>query len=75
MRAGTWEAPRIDASGKITAEGNSRTGLGQENYFGKPKDINYQEVAQALFYGSYLSGVPQWRSTAEAVTAVFLRKQ
>jgi hypothetical protein len=45
-----WQLGRIDASGEIEVEGNARTGLGQEHYFGKAKAINYPEVTLALLY-------------------------
>jgi hypothetical protein len=52
-RAIAWQLPRIKPDGTIDAKGNSRTGLGQERYFGKPKGINYPEVVFALLYYGY----------------------
>jgi hypothetical protein len=49
-RAVSWELTHVLASGEIDVAGNSRTGLGQETYFGKPKDINYGEAVLALSY-------------------------
>jgi hypothetical protein len=49
-RAVEWQQRRIGPDGTIDARGNSRTGLGQERYFGKPKKINYPEVVMALMY-------------------------
>jgi hypothetical protein len=59
-RALQWELGRIQPSGEIDATGNSRTGLGQETYFGKPKEINYGEVELALLY-SGRAGPPAFR--------------
>jgi hypothetical protein len=50
QRAMVWELSRIEPSGEISTSGNSRTGLGQERYFGAAKDVNYPEVTLALLY-------------------------
>jgi hypothetical protein len=45
-----WELAHVAADGAIDVAGNSRTGLGQERYFGKAKAINYPEAILALLY-------------------------
>jgi len=51
LKLGTeWELSRIEDSGRVKAEGNKRTGLKQEKFLGKFKDINYPEVALSLYY-------------------------
>jgi len=51
-----WQKSRITKVGKVLVEGNARTGLGQEKFFGKIKEVNYAEVAMAFFYWAYISG-------------------
>lgn len=53
--AANWLMLRITEEGEILAEGNTRTGLGQETYLGKPKGINYGEVVLALTYYAMIS--------------------
>jgi hypothetical protein len=49
-KAVRWEIGRVKPSGEIDAAGNTRTGLGQEIWQGKPKDVNYSEVTLCLLY-------------------------
>jgi len=56
VRAVRWELERIAPNGKVSVAENTRTGKRQEKFFGKPKDVNYAEVALALFYWSSISG-------------------
>jgi hypothetical protein len=49
-RAVAWELGHVQPSGEIDTSGNSRTGLGQERYFGEAKKVNYPEAVLALFY-------------------------
>ena len=44
-RAVRWALPRVSDAGEIDIAGNSRTGRGQETYFGQAKDVNYGECA------------------------------
>ena len=62
-----WQKGRIDPSGRVIVEGNKRTGLGQEKLFGKPKDVNYPEVALALLIWSRLA---QDQESAELGTKI-----
>ena len=55
-KAMEWQKSRITKTGKVLVEGNARTGLGQERFFGKIKEVNYAEVAMAFFYWAYISG-------------------
>ena len=45
-----WELSRILPSGEVLVAGNSRTGVGKENYMGHPKGVNNVEVVLALTY-------------------------
>ncbi len=46
-----WERTRIHDTGEVEVDGNTRTVVGLESGIsGKPKDVNYSEVAQALCY-------------------------
>lgn len=50
-----WQITRILPSGDIDVSGNTRTGVGKElsPFDGKPKNVNYTEVAMALtLYGT-----------------------
>ena len=48
-RAARWQVTRVLPSGEVDNRGNTRTGVGKEPGFdGKPKEINYGEVVQAL---------------------------
>lgn len=62
-----WLATRVSADGEISVEGNTRTGRGQERFFGQAKQVNYFEVALAFFYWGELSGERQYRVKAEAI--------
>jgi hypothetical protein len=63
-----WQRTRIEASGRVLVDGNTRTGLGQEKLFGKVKDVNYPEVALALFYWARLADSERFEALAESVT-------
>jgi hypothetical protein len=45
-----WEMPRILSTGEVTTEGNSRVKPGGESFFGKEKEVDYQDVIMALLY-------------------------
>jgi hypothetical protein len=49
-RGAEWELTRIKWNGEVNVEGNTRTGSGQEQFMGEPKDVNYPEVILALLY-------------------------
>lgn len=45
-----WQRTRVLPSGEVLIAGNTRTGSGQEQMMGHPKDVNYREVALAFAY-------------------------
>jgi len=46
-----WERSRIKPTGEVEIEGNTRTGVGKEpSKSGVPKQVNYGEVSQTLWY-------------------------
>jgi hypothetical protein len=46
-----WERTRIKPTGEVEVAGNTRTGVGKElSKTGVPKSVNYNEVAQTLWY-------------------------
>ncbi|MBX9655607.1 hypothetical protein K2Y11_18480 [bacterium] len=55
-----WQLTRIKPTGEIIVEGNTRTGVGKELSpdSGKPKDVNYSEVAQTLWYYGAIHNEP-----------------
>lgn len=50
QKAEAWELSKVKPDGSMDVSTNTRTGKGQEIYFGKPKDVNYREVAQMFNY-------------------------
>jgi len=51
-RAAKWMLGRILPSGQVDVTGNTRTGLGQERLYGRPKGVNYNHVFMGLgLYG------------------------
>jgi hypothetical protein len=68
-RGFAWELARISSEGEVRVEGNTRTGLGQEHYFGKPKQVNYPEVIRALALFGALERDSVILDTARRVTA------
>jgi hypothetical protein len=55
-----WEKTRIQPSGEVAVQGNTRTGVGREfSKSGVPKNVNYPEVSQALWYYGALRHDPQ----------------
>lgn len=70
-RAADWEKTRIRPDGYVMVEGNSRTGLGQEEFMGHPKDVNYPEVALALLYASIIMDDSALKTQGEAVINYF----
>lgn len=68
-----WLKPRILPSGEVSAEGNTRTGLGQESFFGKVKEINYGEVAYCLYYWSVIADDAEAGRLADSVMAFALK--
>ena len=75
QRGVEWEKSRIRASGEVIVEGNTRTGLGQETFFGKSKDVNYAEVALALFYWAKIADDPAYERLGNAMIGYALSKR
>lgn len=72
-RGAGWESMRIRADGRVAVEDNTRTGLGQEEFLGKEKEVNYPEVALALYYASGLLKEPALSTQADHVVAYMLK--
>jgi hypothetical protein len=70
-----WERGRIGPTGEVLVEGNARTGLGQEEFLGKPKDVNYGEVALAFFYAAHVLQDPDAQHIGERIVRYVLSKQ
>jgi hypothetical protein len=66
-RAIAWERARVSADGRIEVQGNARTGLGQEQFLGKAKDVNYAEVALAFLYAAIIEGEPRLERQGESI--------
>jgi hypothetical protein len=49
-RAVRWELGRVGSDGQINVAGNTRTGLGQEQWMGHRKDVNLSEITLCLLY-------------------------
>ncbi|RPJ09856.1 MAG: hypothetical protein EHM28_00230 [Spirochaetaceae bacterium] len=49
-RAVRWEIGRIKEDGSVDTAGNTRTGLGQEMWQGRVKDVNFAEVLRCILY-------------------------
>jgi hypothetical protein len=49
-RAVAWEVGRVGPDGQIDVTGNTRTGLGQEQWMGHEKSVNQSEVTLCLLY-------------------------
>jgi hypothetical protein len=64
-----WETAHVGADGEIDKAGNTRTGSGQEHYFGKAKEINYPEVIMGLLYNAGRADDADWRRAAERAFA------
>ena len=56
-----WQLTRIKPTGEVMVEGNTRTGVGKELSpdSGRPKNVNYNEVAQTLWYYGALHNQPE----------------
>jgi len=49
-RAIHWECGRVGPDGRIDLSGNTRTGLGQEQWQGREKGVNLSEITLCLLY-------------------------
>lgn len=73
VRGMEWLKSRILPSGEVSAIGNSRTGQGQETFFGKTKEVNYGEVAFVLFAWSVIANDKDAESLAKNVIGFALQ--
>ena len=54
-----WQRTRIKPTGEVEVGGNTRTGVGKElSPSGVPKNVNYREVSQTLWYYGALNNEP-----------------
>lgn len=68
-RGMAWEQSRILPSGEVSVEGNTRTGLGQEQFLGNVKDVSYTGVVTALTWWAGISNDSASRQLAARVLA------
>jgi hypothetical protein len=68
-KAVRWALPHVSDGGEIDVAGNSRTGRGQETYFGQAKDVNYGESALALAYYGVAHSDPVAKAAGERAFA------
>jgi hypothetical protein len=67
-RGTEWLRGRIDESGVVSVEGNTRTGSGQEKgRTGTLTKVNLPEVATTLLYRHQATGDGQWQALARKV--------
>jgi hypothetical protein len=55
-RAVRWEIGRVGPDGRIDVAGNTRTGLGQEQWMGREKGVNLSEITLCLLWHSTRTG-------------------
>lgn len=61
-----WELKSVDAEGRISTEGSTRTGK-ETARSGKPKTTNYKEITQAFALGAVVTGEAEFRLAAERI--------
>ncbi len=69
VKAMAWERTRVRPTGEVEVKGNTRTGVGKEVYMGKPKEVNYREVALAFCYFGMIHDTPGDLELAEKIAA------
>jgi hypothetical protein len=62
-----WELGRVRADGQIDVAGNSRTGLGQEQWMGHEKGVNLSEITLCLLYDYARTGNRQSLDAARRI--------
>jgi len=62
-----WELSKLKTDGTLDVSTNTRTGKGQEIYFGKPKDVNYREVTRMFDYYGVIFNDLQALSAAQLI--------
>jgi hypothetical protein len=73
-KAAQWVVDRIQSDGSVDVTGNTRTGLGQETWQGRVKDVNYPEVLRCLLYFVARRGDSKAGEAAKRLMA-WMRKQ
>ena len=71
-RAVQWQRGRVGPDGRVDVTGNTRTGLGQEQWLGHAKDVNLSEVTLCLLYHYARTG--DERSLSAARRIIEMRK-
>ena len=69
------ELPRIAPNGEVGAEGNTRTGVSKEAYYGRPKGINYQSVFLGLGLYAVIHNDDAARAAAVRADAFYWSKR
>lgn len=67
QKAEAWELSKLKPDGTLDVSTNSRTGKGQEIYFGKPKGVNYPEAMQMFNYYGVLFNDPAAINAAQSI--------
>ena len=62
-----WELGRVGADGRIDVAGNTRTGLGQEQWMGHEKGVNLSEITRCLLYDYARTGNRQSLDAARRI--------
>jgi hypothetical protein len=66
-RAVAWELGRIQPDGQVEVAGNTRTGLGQEQWMGHSKGVNLSEITLCLLYHYARTGAPESLAAARRI--------
>jgi hypothetical protein len=66
-RAIRWELGRVGTDGRIDVAGNTRTGLGQEQWMGHEKGVNLSEITLCLLYDFARTGNRQSLAAARRI--------
>jgi hypothetical protein len=66
-RAMRWELGRIGDDGQVDVAGNTRTGLGQEQWMGHEKGVNLSEITLSLLYQYIRMGDAQFLAAARRI--------
>jgi len=66
-RAVAWERSRVKENGQVEVSGNTRTGLGQEQWMGHDKGVNLSEITLCLLYHYARTGDEQSLAAARRI--------
>ena len=70
-RAAEWQLSRIDNSGKISTDGNTRVYPGGEAFLGTEKGVDYAKTVKALYYFGYLTNNPEVIKIGDSVLSYY----